>query len=148
MATATSKKPSKPAAKKAATKKEPTKKAAETTETSATANAAAPSSFKIYQPGESKPERVRASRNVASSYPFDQLAIGGAFEIPSDKDRDLYTSDTEFETARGEDLKTIANRMGGAVRRFKKSNPGKNFSIYKTSTSIMVERIADTEVAK
>lgn len=88
------------------------------------------------------PEAMRMSRSVASPYPFAAMEVGKGFVVAHDIDPDLYASETEAETAKREALRTIANRLSGAVRRFTKKNDGFKFKVYTAANGVGVKRVA------
>lgn len=85
------------------------------------------SGFKL-ETGIALPPRARLTggSSKASPYPFKDMPINSSFlvtaEVPEntkDEERDAVFKDVQ---------RKVANRMSGAIRRFKKSNPGYDFS--------------------
>lgn len=100
--------------------------------------ASAPSTAFEIESGIPIPARSRAA---ASAYPFGQLEVGQSFLIKSDVDRDLFIDEAEYNAAVRHQNRVVANRIGGAVRRFKKSNPDFVFVVRATPEGVRVWRV-------
>lgn len=88
------------------------------------------------------PEPVRSPRSGPSPYPFSSLQVDEGFVVPLAKtDRALYTNDVEYNKAKKEELRTISNRLTGAVRRFTKAHAGTKFRVSTAESSIVVRRV-------
>lgn len=144
---AATKKETKPKAEKKVKTEKPAKAKltlASSTQADAASAVEAPvsaSKFAVHGPEETPPASVRASRSHTSQYPFKELAVGGWFEVETSADADLYANDEEFRKAKIEDLRTISNRLSGAVRRFTTRNEGYKFSVSTASNSVVVKRV-------
>ena len=84
------------------------------------------SGFKL-DTGLSIPARTRPTgTGSTATYPFKDMPVGSSFlveaEVPAntkDEERDAVFKDVQ---------RKVANRMSGAIRRFKKANPGYDFA--------------------
>ena len=101
----------------------------------------AESKFKIIPSSEAAP-RVHFGRSVGQAiYPFADMDVDTSFEIKADADRDLFVSDQEYTQELRSQLKTLANRMAGAVRRFTKKREGFKFSVHTGAECVVVTRV-------
>ena len=75
-------------------------------------------------------------------YPFDALEIGDHLPVPVDVDKDLYTSETEYQNALKEGKRAVQNRLSGAARRYMKSHPDVKLAVrVQKDGSIKVRRV-------
>lgn len=62
-------------------------------------------------------------------YPFAAMNAGDSFKVPVPAAPDTITDAAERDKMFSENARTVANRMGGACRRFSKSNAGYTFAV-------------------
>jgi len=84
------------------------------------------------------PARKRFGGN--SIYPVANLQVGQSFIVPANVDADLYADHNELGKAIKEQLRTISNRLSGAVRRFTKKNEALKFRVAITDDGVRVWR--------
>lgn len=71
------------------------------------------------------PPRTRAGGG-ASLYPFAEMAEGQTFLVPVEEPANIKDP-AEKEKAFKEETRIVSNRVSGAIRRFRKTNPDTKF---------------------
>lgn len=109
----------------------PQASASETTGETATAatteTTTAKASFKL-DTGLSIPaRRAPTGGNTGSNYPFKEMPVGSSFLVEATVPQN--TKAEERDAVFKDEQKRVANRMSGAIRRFKKANEGFDFAM-------------------
>lgn len=123
--------PKKDAAPKKAAK---AKTKPEATETEAVAT----SSAFVLEDNIPLPARQRFGNTTP--YPFASMGVNQSFIVEATVDADLYVNDDELGKAIVEEQRKIANRLGGAVRRFTKTHPDFKFAVRTVEGGVRVWR--------
>lgn len=100
----------------------------ETTTTETTAAAAPKASGFTLDTGLSIPaRRAPTGGNTGSNYPFKDMPVGSSFLVEAVVPQN--TKPEERDNVFKDEQKRVANRMSGAIRRFKKANEGFDFAM-------------------
>lgn len=79
--------------------------------------------------GLSVPPRTRfGGDESAPAYPFKEMPIGSSFLLDVTVPETIK-DEKEREKAAKEGARKLSNKISGAIRRFRKANPGYNFAI-------------------
>lgn len=94
----------------------------------------------VLETGIDIPARTRfGGEGTETSYPFADMTAGQSFLMPVSVPETIK-DEKEKAKAFKEEARKLSNRISGAIRRFKKNNPGANFAVRTVDNGVRVWR--------